>query len=391
VSWIYRTLVRPGLFACDSEEIHNRTLRGLSWISRRPIVRELAGSLFSAPALPTELFGLKFPNPVGLAAGMDKDAVALPAWEALGFGFVELGAVTFHPQPGNPAPRLFRIVPDGALINRMGFNNEGAETIARRLAEWRGSGLWPKHPVGVNLGKSKVTPLNAAAEDYRKSFEALWAELDFFVINVSSPNTPQLRELQDRGALEEILIALQEANDRFVSRAQSGSENASRPGARGVIAPQRKPILIKVAPDLSWAALDAILELATERAIAGLVATNTTIERPKRARPELTRIYQETGGLSGRPLRERSTEVIRHIFRRSEGKMPIIGVGGIFSSMDAWEKLTAGASLVQVYTGLVYEGPGLVRELVRGLQERLSRQGLKEVREAVGIGGSPLG
>ena len=325
-------------------------------------------ALFGARDLPVHVFGLQFPNPVGLAAGMDKHAEALPAWRSLGFGFSELGAVTWHAQPGNPAPRVFRAIPDAAVVNRMGFNNPGAEAVAQNLARWRTSGRWPDHPVGMNLGKSKITPLNEAARDYANSFRLLRPYVDFFVVNVSSPNTPHLRRLQDKSALDEILAALQEVE----SRAAVGEPCAA------------KPILVKVAPDLSFDALDEILELTGPRRVAGIVATNTTLARPQRDDPALQRVYAETGGLSGAPLRARSTEVIRHLFRQTRGAVPIIGVGGIFNAADAWEKITAGASLVQVYTGMVFEGPGIAKGIVAGLAERLQRVGLRELAQAVG-------
>ena len=369
MSWFYRTFLRPALFAQDSEEIHNRTLKGLAWASRHGAVCDLLSSLYGAPSLPLDLFGLRFPNPVGLAAGMDKQAAAVPVWEALGFGFVELGGVTCLAQPGNPAPRMFRAVADGALINRMGFNNPGAEAMAGTLSRWRAEGRWPKHPVGVNLGKSKATPLDRAAEDYATSFRLLRPHADFFVVNVSSPNTPNLRQLQDKEALNEILLAIQEIN-----RA-AGPPGSASPG---------KPVLVKVAPDLSFQALDEILDLIGPREIAGIVATNTTISRPQTSEPTLRRIYGETGGLSGRPLRSRSTEVIRHLYQQSQGSVPIIGVGGVFDSEDAWEKILAGASLLQIYTGLVYEGPAMVNEIVAGLIARLKSAGLNGIKSAIG-------
>jgi dihydroorotate dehydrogenase len=369
VSWFYRTFVRPALFAQDSEEVHNRTLRALSWAGRREVLRELLESMFGAPELPVDLFGLRFPNPVGLAAGLDKQAAALPVWAALGCGFTELGGVTWHAQTGNPPPRLFRAVADEALINRMGFNNPGAEAMAGTLAEWRALGLWPKHPVGINLGKSKITPLEKAGGDYAASLRALWPYADFFVVNVSSPNTPNLRQLQDKAALDDVLAALQQAQHAPLQRQPSQAP---------------KPILVKVAPDLSFDALDQIVELTAPRQIAGLVATNTTIHRPATATPEIQRLYAEAGGLSGRPLRARSTEVIRHIFRQTRGTLPIIGVGGIFNADDAWEKVSAGASLLQIYTGLVYEGPSVISEIVGGLSDRLRRGGFAQLRDAVG-------
>lgn len=367
MSWLYRRVLRPFLFLQDSERIHNRTLRALSVASRLAPARALTRAMYGAPELPVDAFGLRFPNPVGLAAGMDKLGEAVPLWAALGFGFSELGGVTRHAQPGNPAPRMFRIIPDGALINRMGFNNPGAEAFAENLAHWRRSGCWPAHPVGVNLGKSKVTPLTEAAEDYLFSFRHLADLADFFVVNVSSPNTPNLRQLQDRAALDEILVALHEAN-----------------AARGAAA---RPILVKVAPDLTWEALDEIVDLSLQRGLAGIVATNTTITRPQVPEHDTARRqrYAETGGLSGRPLRARSTEVIRHLFRRSQGKLTIIGVGGIFDAEDAWEKIRAGAALIQVYSGMVYEGPAITGDIVRGLQRKLAEANLTDVRAAIGL------
>jgi dihydroorotate dehydrogenase len=352
MSWFYRHVARPMLFAQDSEAVHNRTLGVLALASRSAAVGRLVAAVCDVPPLPVGRFGLRFPNPLGLAAGMDKQAVAVPLWHSLGFGFSELGGVTWHPQPGNPPPRMFRAVADEALVNRMGFNNGGATALATRLADWRARGLWPAHPVGINLGKSKITPLEQAAGDYARSFRALRDVADFFVVNVSSPNTPNLRQLQDRAALDEILAALQAIN-----------HDARLPA---------KPILVKVAPDLSFDALDEILALAGPRQLAGIVATNTTITRPATNDPAAAQTYQETGGLSGRPLRQRSTEVIRHLYRQTRGQLPIIGVGGIFSAADAWEKVTAGASLVQIYSGLVFEGPALVCEIVAGLSDRLA-------------------
>jgi dihydroorotate dehydrogenase len=281
-----------------------------------------------------EVFGLKFPNPVGLAAGFDKNALALPAWEGLGFGFAEVGTTTARAQPGNPKPRLFRVPELCGVINRMGFNNDGADVVARRLEKLRATRQWPGFPVGINLGKSKVTPLEEAAADYLYSFERLRDVGDYFVLNVSSPNTPGLRKLQDRAALAELFGVVQRAN------------------------PGRKPLLVKIAPDLTWEAIDDVLALVAEHSLAGVIATNTTIDHS--AVPAHRR---ETGGLSGRPLRARATEVIRHICAQT--KVPVIGVGGIHGAEDALEKFDAGAALVQIYTGFIYEGPGLVRECAR--------------------------
>ena len=361
---LYRNFIRPFLFSQDSESIHNATLGGLNLFARNRQLTDALSSFFGADPLPVERFGLRFPNPVGLAAGMDKFATAVPAWAAMGFGFSELGGVTRLEQPGNPAPRMFRVVEDQALINRMGFNNPGAAALAASLAAWKQRGLWPDHPVGINLGKSKATPLEEAAEDYLDSFKMLRPHADFFVVNVSSPNTPNLRQLQDKSSLDAILSALQAEN------ARNGSPI--------------RPILVKIAPDLSFEALDDILELSGPREIAGIVATNTTLTRPETRDARAQATYSEAGGLSGAPLKDRATACIRHISRQTDGALPVIGVGGVFSAEDAWEKITAGASLVQVYTGLVYEGPGIARSIVEGLIERLDRDGFDQLSDAVG-------
>ncbi len=351
MSWFYRQVIRRALFQQDSESIHEITLKGLAAVSKSPFLLNGLSSFYGAEPRPLKLWGLDFPNPVGLAAGMDKRAVALPAWAAMGFGFCELGGVTWNPQEGNPKPRMFRAVESEALINRMGFNNPGAEVFSTTLQDWHRSGFWPKHPVGINLGKSKATPLEEASQDYAQSLNLLWPWADFFVINVSSPNTPNLRQLQDKSALDAVLAAVQSVNHQ-----------QSILHGKGL-----KPILVKVAPDLSFTALDEILELTESRAIAGIVATNTTLARPPTLKIRTRRIYDQAGGLSGRPLRVRSTEVVQHIAKMTHGRLPIIGVGGIFSAADALEKFDAGAALVQVYSGLVFQGPGLIREIVEAL------------------------
>lgn len=375
MSWAYRTLVRPILFTQDPEAIHEFTMRWLGRIARHRAATRLFSAFFGSPELPVRAFGLTFPNPVGLAAGMDKQATAVPIWPAMGFGFSELGAVTWHAQPGNPRPRIFRAAADLAIINRMGFNNDGAPAFAQALAAWRSARRWPAHPVGVNLGKSKVTPLEQAADDYARSLRQLWPHVDFFVVNVSSPNTPNLRQLQDKAALSTILNALQQVNGECARQATTLVDGrASGP----------KPILVKVAPDLSLPALDEIVELVQPCKIAGLVATNTTITRPEPGNEQLRRVYGEAGGLSGVPLRDKSTEVIRHLYRQTRGKTPIIGVGGIFTADDAWAKVAAGATLLQIYTGLVFEGPGAAWRIVRGLRRRLAAEGFRQWTDAVG-------
>lgn len=286
--------------------------------------------MFGPPAInPVRLFGITFPNPVGLAAGMDKNAEALGAWEALGFGFVEAGTVTARAQPGNDKPRCFRFPAHQALINRMGFNNPGAEAVARTLASLKSSGHWPRIPIGMNIGKSKVTPLESAPSDYASSFRTLLPFGDYFVINVSSPNTPGLRQLQDTGSLTAIIRELK-------------AIDAS------------KPLLVKIAPDLSDEAVKEMAGLAEAEKLDGLIATNTTLDHSS-VPPE----RDQTGGLSGSPLRSRSTEVLRIL--REHTSLPIIASGGVMSADSAREKLEAGASLVQIYTGFIYSGPGLIR------------------------------
>lgn len=256
MSWLYRHVIRPALFAQESESIHNQTLSALGWLSRSPLGSELVASFYASPELPVSLWNLDFPNPVGLAAGMDKQAAAAPIWPAFGFGFSELGGVTQHPQAGNPEPRMFRAIADDALVNRMGFNNPGADAMATTLRRWKTLGRWPAHPVGINLGKSKITPIEEAATDYSYSFRTLWDLADFFVVNVSSPNTPNLRQLQDKDALRSILEKLQSDNANCLSA-------SVKPGERSRSAAVLKPILVKVAPDLTFEALDDIIDLIT--------------------------------------------------------------------------------------------------------------------------------
>lgn len=384
MSWLYRNLLRPAFFRHDPEAVHNFTLRSLARVSRHAAFCEAAESACGAEPLPVRAFGLRFPNPVGLAAGMDKAAEAAPVWPALGFGHAELGAVTWHAQPGNPAPRVFRAPAARALVNRMGFNNPGAGAVAGELEHWAALGRRPAHPLGVNLGKSKITPLPEAAADYANSFRRLWALADFFVVNVSSPNTPDLRQLQDRAALDEILAALQEVNGEMSRAAASVAATASGRDSRPAIRGAPKPILVKVAPDLAFDALDEILGVVQSRRLAGIVAANTTLSRPETGDAAVRRVYAEAGGLSGAPLRERSTAIIRHLRRQSGGRVPVIGVGGIFNADDAWEKITAGACLVQIYTGYIYEGPTLPRRIVAGLREKLDRHGFRALEDAVG-------
>ena len=322
---IYERLARPALFRLgggDAERAHEWTLSRLAALSGRPAA--LRALRAAAPKVaPRTVFGLRFPNPVGLAAGMDKDARALPAWPALGFGFVEVGTVTARAQPGNPRPRVFRLPAEQAVINRMGFNNAGAAALATRLAALRPLGV----PLGVSLGKSKVVPLEDAVEDYLTSLRAVLPHADYVAVNVSSPNTQGLRSLQDRGQLAGLLAAL---------RAEAGGT----------------PVLVKIAPDLTEHAIGEALDVCAEHGVAGVIATNTTVMHDG-----------ERGGLSGRPLAARALEVVTFVAKRSE--LPVVGVGGIMSADDALRMFDAGASLVQLYTGLIYRGPALVRQIVR--------------------------
>jgi dihydroorotate dehydrogenase len=333
---LYERIVRPGLFRVaggDAEAVHERTLGVLARLS--PALRRYRG--FRGPG--RTVFGVDFPNPVGLAAGLDKNGVALGAWPALGFGFAELGTVTWHPQPGNPRPRLFRFPESAAIVNRMGFNNLGARALAERLAAF---GPVPV-PVGISLGKSKVTPVGEAVGDYVASLRVLHPYADYVAVNVSSPNTPGLRSLQDRAALAELLGALA----------------AERTGV---------PILVKVAPDLTDAALGELLAVCAEHGVAGVIATNTTLGREGLTPADTARATGEAGGLSGRPLAGRSRQVVSFVAR--ESGLPVIGVGGVLDPDDALRLFDAGASLVQLYTGLVYRGPGLVRRINAAVARR---------------------
>ncbi len=296
---------------------------------------------FEHPDLEREVFGLKFKNPVGLAAGFDKDARLIDELACLGFGFIEIGTITPKPQQGNPTPRLFRLPKDRAIINRMGFNNEGMEAAVARLRKRQSTVL-----VGGNIGKNKLTPNESADEDYELAFNALYDFVDYFVINVSSPNTPNLRELQEKEPLQKLLLKIKQLN----------SEKAAP-----------KPILLKIAPDLSNQQLDDIVSIVLETKIDGVIATNTTISRENLISTSTEIEEIGAGGLSGAPLRQRSTEVIKYLHTKSGGAFPIIGVGGIHSAADALEKLAAGATLVQVYTGFIYEGPGLVKRINKAI------------------------
>ena len=340
---LYRHILRPIFFRLDAERAHEIAMRVLSSCNANAALLGLMRSMVGradSPALAREVFGVRFPNPIGLAAGFDKNGVALRAWEALGFGFVEAGTITALAQPGNDRPRLFRHPEQQALVNRLGFNNRGAAALAQHFAALRAGGRWPTIPVGINIGKSKVTPLDQAIGDYLDSFRRLHEFADYMVVNVSSPNTPGLRQLQDRRELSALLSALQAEN-------------------RALAKP--RPLLVKIAPDLTDDQITDVAALADEHALAGIVATNTTIDHSSLS-PEHR---GQAGGLSGKPLRARATAVVRVLAART--KLPIIAVGGVDDAASARETLDAGASLVQLYTGMVYGGPTMVRDLVVAL------------------------
>lgn len=346
MGWFYEKTLRRGLFRLDPEHAHELAVDAMTVLAHLPPVCRLLERAVRLPAAcsrPIEAFGLKFPNAVGLAAGFDKNGSAWPAGAALGFGHVEIGTITALAQPGNERPRVFRYPAEGAVINRMGFNNAGCDAAAKRLAKQPGVGQ-RRIPLGINLGKSKVTELGKATEDYLTSFGKLADFADYVVLNVSSPNTPNLRQLQDEDRLRELLGAVMAAN-----RART----------------RRVPVLLKIAPDLNFRQIDAVLGAIAEFGLDGIIATNTTL-----ARPGVFATANQAGGLSGRPLRRRSTEIINYIARASSGRLPIIGVGGIEDAASAAEKLDAGATLVQIYTGMIYRGPYFAADLAHALSDR---------------------
>lgn len=337
-------LFRSILFRFDAEKVHYFVVGLLKLMVKFPPSRWIFRSIYHVehPSLEREFIGLKFPNPVGLAAGFDKNAKFFDEMESCGFGFIEIGTVTPLAQPGNDLPRLFRLKKDEAILNRMGFNNEGVHAAVNHLKARKDKRLI----IGGNIGKNKWTPNEEALNDYLICFEALFDEVDYFVVNVSSPNTPNLRALQEKEPLMELLSTLQEKNEAK---------------------PKAKPILLKIAPDLTNEQLDEIIEIVQETKIAGLIATNTTISREGLQTPSAEVEALGAGGISGKPLTKRSTEVIRYIHDQSKGTIPMIAVGGIHSAKDALDKLDAGATLVQLYSGFIYEGPGLVKEINQAL------------------------
>jgi dihydroorotate dehydrogenase len=348
---------RSLLFRLDPERAHHLALAALRIAGARPLAKAVRPR--PPASLETEVFGLRFEHPLGLAAGFDKGEVVAPGLFALGFSHVEIGTITPRPQPGNPPPRLFRLPEHAAILNRMGFNNDGAEACAARLERLRARPSLGV--VGVNVGKNKDTPNERAVEDYLACIDHLHAFADYLVVNISSPNTPGLRDLQERDALQRLLGAC---------------------AARAAGLPRPKPLLVKLAPDLSDEALDEAVDVAVAVRAAGIIATNTTIARPGDV--ALHPRAKEAGGLSGAPLRPLATHALRQVYARAAGRMPIVGVGGIMDARDAYAKIRAGASLVQVYTGYVYGGPAFARDVVRGLAEFAKKDGFSRISDAVG-------
>ena len=360
---LYKSLIRPFLFRGDPEKTHEQTLALLAKITPLEPVLERMFSV-QDPRLQVQLGPLRFSNPVGLAGGFDKNAVAVRTIAGFGFGFLEIGAVTALAQPGNPKPRLYRLPQDEALINRLGFNNEGAAAIAERLKTLRDNGQRLKIPLGINLGRSKIVETKDAVADFLSAFEKVYPYGDFFTLNVSSPNTPQLRDLQEKNLLQALLQAIQEKNRELSARLND----------------QTKPVFVKIAPDMEFSQADDIIDVALSANITGIVATNATAF----LRETLASGSKEPGGLSGKPLRSLATAFVRHLFRAVGRKLPIIGVGGIFTASDAYEKIRAGASAVQIYTGFVYEGPAAVKRINQGLIRLIEKDGYRSISEAVG-------
>ncbi len=361
---MYRHILKPVLFRMDAEKAHHLTIGMLKLAGQIPGGAALLGAMYglNAPSeLKTRLWGLEFPHPIGLAAGLDKNGQAVRAFSSVGFGFMEVGTVTPKGQPGNELPRLFRLPSDEALINRMGFNNHGAAEMAGRLGRIKRRAI----PVAVNIGKNKATPNEQAAQDYVQCIRELYDHADLFVVNISSPNTPDLRKLQHGDELAQLLAAV--TAEMEAQKQKRGRERAL-------------PILVKIAPDMDHGELEQVAGTIMSSGVSGIIATNTTLSRAGITHPNAG----ETGGLSGRPLTDRSTAVIRSIYKLTEGKLPIIGSGGVFTAEDAYAKIRAGASLVEIYTSLIYKGPAINGELVNGLANLLRRDGFSHISQAVG-------
>ncbi|MFQ3316747.1 MAG: dihydroorotate dehydrogenase [Candidatus Poseidoniaceae archaeon] len=366
----YRVFVRPTLRVQDSEKAHGRALLILRAFSSNPLTRGVLSLLYRPRKnIPIHCFGQTYQHPFGNAAGLDKRAEALRGWEAIGVSFIEIGGVTEHEQDGNPKPRMFRATPSRSLVNRMGFNNPGSQKVAQQLQQHFAKFGSPSVPLWANLGKSKITSLEDAPNDYAQTMDRLWDFCDVFVINVSSPNTPNLRELQHDTALESIIDSCTLVNQKNAESTQS----------------KIKPLLVKISPDLSDEQLVAIVKTARDAGCDGIIATNTTTERPVSSSTTEEQIFAQTGGLSGSPLANRSTDIVHQIYSLTNGEWPIIGVGGILSAEDAWAKIGAGACLLQAYSGFVFEGAGLTKSIVHGLDKKLKEHGYSTLQEAVGF------
>jgi len=370
MSMLYKSIIRPLLFRKDPETSHEMML-GL--LARAEWCADAVEKFYRVDdeRLSVRVGPLQFANPVGLAGGFDKNAIAPKMIASFGFGFMEIGAITAQAQPGNPKPRLYRLPEDDALINRLGFNNEGAATIAAKLERMAARGGRPKIPLGMNIGRTKIVETKDAVADFLACFEKLYAHGDFFTLNVSSPNTPNLRDLQEKNLLRELLSAVQEKNHELSA------------AAKIVV----KPVFVKIAPDMEFSEVDEIIEVVSAAKLDGIVATNATAFMRENLRSPNG---PEPGGLSGRPITEKVTQFVAHIHRVAGGKLPIIGVGGIFNAQDAYDKIKAGASAVQIYTGWVYEGPGAVKRINQGLCRLLERDGLKHISDAVGVAGAKM-
>jgi dihydroorotate dehydrogenase len=361
----YKSIIRSLLFRKDPEASHELVLE---LMARAEFLSPFLDKCYRVEdeRLVVNLGPLQFPNPVGLAGGFDKNARAPRTIAAFGFGFMEIGAVTAQAQPGNPKPRLYRLPEDYALINRLGFNNEGADVIAAKLGRLRQRGDWPKIPLGLNLGRTKIVETKDAVADFVSCFETLFPYGDFFTLNVSSPNTPNLRDLQEKGLLRELLLGVQQKNTELARL--------------GKTAP--RPLFVKIAPDMEFSQVDEIVEEACNAKLTGIVATNATAFMRERLK---SHHGAEPGGLSGRPITSRVTSFVKHIYKLAGPKLPVIGVGGIFDAADTYDKIKAGATAVQIYTGWIYEGPGAVKRINKGLLRLLERDGVKRITEVIGV------
>jgi dihydroorotate dehydrogenase len=361
VAW--RLFGNPALRLIDSEKAHSISMKALKSIGETQSGQSLLNALYKSPEMPIEVFGKLFHHPLGLAAGFDKGAEALLSWSAMGFSWCEYGGVTRYPQKGNAKPRMFRANKHHALVNKMGLNNPGASEIRKRLSARKSANRWPKSPVAANIGRSKKVPNEHAADDYAATLELLWDHADMFVLNISSPNTPGLRDLQGQEYLESIL------NSCNSIRSMKGDS---------------KPILLKLSPDTNDDDIRSTVSFSQQMGIDGIVATNTTIKRPIPLSTQSRKAFSSDGGLSGRPLNSRALEVINLVYDETDGKLPIVGVGGIDSKDSAWEAIISGASLIQLYSALVFNGPTVVSSIVKGLKKRVSESGFSSISEAVG-------